>query len=326
MYSSSYIDTTQSRKFKPSLNQRCWQHRDSQPVHDPYCCTNHWSCDERRWAAGTILKKRMRISAMKEWLPKIVIRIMEYYSKSKKSWAKNCFSYLQINSLHVYGMFSHPYHSVWTQKKTNPPTKWSAAECVNSETHEFVNTGFFLIFCTRHFLEMIVLVSHSGIPIIQAKISCTGEQWSKTLRSFILVGEWGSSFHGWWNNLVSSPSPGPSTAYISPQHSSLFWSLRWCFVLVVVETKLLKRERSYSKDHQNSPNLQKRQSTTLPQASSKSSQIRCQKKERAGMRMRFESKPHGSQWFTSFNLIYVLVLFSGIFWCFCFMVSGIECW
>lgn len=213
----------------------------------------------------------------------------------------------------------------------NPPTKWSAAECVNLNPINLWTPDFFHIFCTGDFLEMFVLVS--GIPNIQTKISFTGEPWSKTLRDIPLYLSVNRDPHfmadeiiPYYNRVVSSPSPGPSTAYISFQHSSLFWSLRWCFVLFVVETKLLKRERSYSKDHQNSPNLQKRQSTTLPQASSKSSQIRCQKKERAGMRMRFESKPHGSQWFTSFNLMYVLVLFSGIFRCFCFMVSGIECW
>lgn len=152
----------------------------------------------------------------------------------------------------------------------NPPTKWSAAECVNLNPINLWTPDLFHIFCTVDFLEMFVLVS--GIPNIQTKISFTGEPWSKTLRDIPLYLSVNRDPHfmadeiiPYYNRVVSSPSPGPSTAYISFQHSSLFWSLRWCFVLFVVETKLLKHERSYSRDHQNSPNLQKRQSTTLPQ-------------------------------------------------------------
>ena len=113
---------------------------------------------------------------MKEWLLKMVIRIMEYYSKSKNLGRKIVSPIYKSTPSMFMGCFHTHITPFGRKKKPNPPTKWSAAEWVNSETHEFVNTGFFLIFCTGDFLEMFVLVSHSGIPIIQTKISFTGEQ------------------------------------------------------------------------------------------------------------------------------------------------------
>ena len=166
---SAYIDTTQSGRFNPSLNQRCWQHRDSQPVHDPYCCTNHWSCDENQ-----DLSHERVVAYNGDPHHGILFQIQKILGEKLFLLSTNQLPPCLWDVFTPISLRLDAKKKLILQQNGQQLNAWICFAWIGEHNHfsHFLHWGFSGDVCVGFTFRN---------QIIQTQISFTGEQWSKTL-------------------------------------------------------------------------------------------------------------------------------------------------